>query len=127
MVTHSRMMLWSPMTTLVSLPRVADVLRLAADDGVGIDVVVAADGDVAHQGDVVFQPRAAADAHLRPDDAEGADFDFVVDFGAGVDRGIFGKVTGHGRDSFTVGDFRRNVSVLFAFPPGPGSREPIPH
>ncbi len=49
---------------------VADVLRLAADDGVGIDVVVAADGDIAHQRDVVFQPGAATDARLGPDDAE---------------------------------------------------------
>ena len=43
---------------------VADVLRLAADDHAGIDVVALADGDVAHQGDAVFQPRAAADADL---------------------------------------------------------------
>ena len=85
-------MLWSPMMTLRVAAAVADVLRLAADDGVGIDVVVAADGDVAHQGDVVFQAGAASDADLRPDDAEGADFDFVVDFGAGVDRSVFGEV-----------------------------------
>ena len=82
---------------------VADVLRLAADDRAGIDVVVAADRDVAHQGDVVFQPRAAADADVRADDAEGADLDIVVDFGAGVDRHIVGNVGGHRRGSFTSG------------------------
>ena len=61
---------------------VADVLRLAADDDARVDVVAAADGDVAHQGDVVFQPRSAADPHLGTDDAERADLDVVVDFSA---------------------------------------------
>ena len=48
---------------------VADVLRLAADDDVGIDDVVAADRHVAHDRDRVQQPRAALDAHVRADDA----------------------------------------------------------
>ena len=101
-VTHSRMMLWSPMSDLGVAAGVADVLRVAADDGVGIDVVVAAEGDAAHQGDVVFQAGAASDPHLRPDDAERPDLDFIVDFGAGVDDGVLGEVVGHVRGSFTV-------------------------
>ena len=80
---------------------VGDVLRLAAEDHVRIDVIVAADRHVAHHGDVVFQSRAAADAGFRPDDAVRADLDVIVDFGAGVDGGVFGKVAGHDRGSFT--------------------------
>ena len=37
---------------------IADILRLAADDDAGIDVVVLADRDVTHDGHVVFQPRS---------------------------------------------------------------------
>ena len=44
----------------------------------------------AHQRDVVFQPRAAADAHVGSDHAERADLDVGVDFGPRVNRDIVG-------------------------------------
>ncbi len=74
---------------------VADVLRFAADDHAGINVVVLADGDVAHERDVVLQPRAAADPDIRPDDAERPDFDIGVDFGSRMDRDVFGNEPCH--------------------------------
>ena len=69
---------------------IADVLRFAADHSAGINVIVTADGHMAHQGDAVFQFGSAADANVRPHNAVGADFHFVVDLGPGVDRRVFG-------------------------------------
>ena len=82
------MMLWSPIDDLRVAAAVADVLRLAADDHAGPNMVVLADRDVAHERDVVFQPSAAADAHVGADDAEGADLDVRVDFGARMNRDV---------------------------------------
>ena len=81
---------------------IADVLRLTADHRVGVNVIVATDGDITHQGHVVFQLCSASDAHLRPDNAIGPDLDVIVDFGTRVNGCVFGKIIGHGRDSFTV-------------------------
>jgi len=57
---------------------------------------------IAHQGYVVFQARALANADFRPDDAEGADLDIVVDLGAGVDKSVVGNAGGHAFGSFVL-------------------------
>ena len=74
---------------------VAEVLRIAADHHAWIDVVVLTDGDVPHQGDAVFEPGTASNAHVGADDAEGADLDVVVDFSFRVNRHVFGDVPSH--------------------------------
>ena len=66
---------------------VAHILRIAADHDAGKEMIVLAERHVAHQRHVVFQLRAAADAHLRADHAERPDLDVVVDFGRGINRG----------------------------------------
>ena len=65
---------------------IADILRLAADHDVGINQVVVADGDAAHDRHAIEQPRAAFDLHVRADDRKRADFDVVVDFRRRIDR-----------------------------------------
>ena len=74
---------------------VTDVLRLAADDHAGPQVVVLTKGHAAHQRDVVFQSRTAADASIRPDHAEGTDLDVDVDLGAGMDRYVIRDTGSH--------------------------------
>ena len=62
---------------------VAEVLRFAADHHARENVIPLANGHVAHQGDVAFQTCFTTDAGLGANDAERADFDIIVDFGAG--------------------------------------------
>ena len=47
-------------------------------------MVVLAERDAAHQGDVVFQPRSATDADFRADNAKGTDLDIAIEFGARI-------------------------------------------
>ena len=89
----------SPIVDLGIAAAIAHILRLGADDNIGIDVIVLADRHLAHDRDVVFQPRAAADADVGPDHAEGPDFDVDVDFGPVIDRGVFRDVTCHVRSA----------------------------
>ena len=49
----------------------------------------------AHDRDVVLQPRAAADADVRTDDREWADFDVLIDLGPGIDRHVFRNEASH--------------------------------
>ena len=50
-----------------------------------------------------FQAGFAADAGLGSNNAERADFDVVVDLGAGVDRNVVGNAGRHRRGSFSLG------------------------
>jgi hypothetical protein len=76
-------------------PLVAVVLRLRADDDIGKQHVVATQGHVAHERDVVMQPRAASDARSGADRAERADDDFLVDLRPRVDPGVGCDAGGH--------------------------------
>ena len=60
-------------------PAVFQVLRRGADHDEGEQLVAAAQLDVPGEGDVVVQPAARADHHVRPDHAERADLDVVGD------------------------------------------------
>lgn len=64
------------------------VLRGGTDDAVGVEGVVAADGGMADEGDVVEEFAAGAEGDLGADDAEGPDLDVVGDRGTGVDGGL---------------------------------------
>ena len=96
---------------------VADVLRLAAKHDARIDVIVAADRNPAHDRDVIFQPRAVADADVGTDHREGADFDFRIDFSTGMDRDVFGDETSH--TVAPTGPSARHASGYTRPPPGP--------
>src|SRR5207249_3032812 len=56
---------------------VFQILRRGADDRVGEEDVSAADRRLPEDGDVVEQPAARADLHVRPDDAERPDLDVL--------------------------------------------------
>ena len=80
------------------------VLGLAADDHVGIDMVVATNGYMPHHGNVVFNPGTGTDAHMRTDHGKRPYLDVVVKFGLGMNGYVFGGVNGHGgwRDSLVL-------------------------
>ena len=72
---------------------IADVLRVAADDYAGIDVVLPPDRHVPHDRHVIFQSGSASDADVGADHAKWPDLDVEVDFGAGVDDRVFSDVS----------------------------------
>ncbi len=82
---------------------IAYVLGIAADDGPGIDMVVTSDGNVSHQGNAVFQPGSATDGDVRPHDAVGAYFHFVVDLGPGINSCVFEDICRHSGGSAKSG------------------------
>ena len=81
-VTASRKTLPLPIVELGGFALEFLILRGGSDDGVGEEDVVLADGGAAENGDVVEEPAAAVDFHIRADDAEGPDLDVLGDFGA---------------------------------------------
>ncbi len=67
---------------------VAGVLRFGPDDDMGINDVIVANGDIAHQRNMADQSGAAADFCSRANGAEWTNFDFVIDFRSWVDPGV---------------------------------------
>ena len=103
-VTASRKTLPLPISSLRAGALVFLVLRGAADDGVGEEDVVAADGRVAEDRDAVEQPAAGADLHVRADHAERADLDVVGDLGLLVDDRV------RARSSACSSEKKRNLN-----------------
>src|SRR4051794_18592931 len=74
---------------------VADILRLAAQDSPWKDAIVLANCDPPHDGDVIEELTAAANAHLGTNHAERADPDFIVQLGTRIDDRAGFDVDGH--------------------------------
>ncbi len=82
---------------------VAQILRFAANDHAGAEVIIFAQRDVPHQCDMIVEPRSASDPHMGADDAEGPDLHIDVDFRVGMNRHIVGDVSGHDNRSAVRG------------------------
>ncbi len=76
-------------------PLVAQVLRFGANHNSREEVIIATDGGVTGQRDIVFQPRATPDFDMRADDTVVADANFFVEFRAGINDGGMGYDCGH--------------------------------
>ncbi|MNE52881.1 hypothetical protein D3C80_1475770 [compost metagenome] len=96
------------------LALVAIVLRVAADDGEGMDDRPRADARVLLDHDMADQLDALGQGHARADDAPGADHDPVGDLGRGVDDG--GRVDGHWAGSATVTTMAMNSASAASLP-----------
>lgn len=74
---------------------VAEILRLAADDRLGIEDVVVADTGMAHDGHVIEKPSSRADERVGSNDTVGPDMDIVIEDGMGINDGSRIDVKGH--------------------------------
>src|SRR5690606_8598079 len=96
------------------LALVAAVLRIAADDGEGMDRRVRADARVLLDHHMADQTHAGGQGHARPDGAERADLDPGRHGRRGVDDG--GRVDGHWAGSATVTTMAMNSASAASLP-----------
>ncbi|MNT92384.1 hypothetical protein D3C72_2336550 [compost metagenome] len=90
------------------------MLRVAADDGEGMDDRPRANAGVLLDHHMADQLDALGQDHARTDDAPGTDHDVVSDLGRGVDHG--GRVDGHWAGSATVTTMAMNSASAASLP-----------
>ncbi|MNQ75365.1 hypothetical protein D3C85_901590 [compost metagenome] len=96
------------------LALVAVVLRVAADDGEGMDDRPRADARVLLDDDMADQLDALGQGHARTDYTPGADHDPVGDLSRGVDDS--GQMDGHWAGSATVTTMAMNSASAASLP-----------
>src|SRR5690606_18499340 len=96
------------------LALIAAVLRIAADDGEGVNRRVGADVRVLLDHHMADQTHAGSQRHARPHGAERADLDPVRQGRRGVHHG--GRVDGHWAGSATVTTMAMNSASAASLP-----------
>ena len=81
-------------------PLVTKILRFSTNHNTGEKVVLAADGTVPCQRDVIFQPRAVANFGIRTDHTMMANAHFVIQFGSRINHRCVCDNSGHIKPAF---------------------------